>query len=195
MPRLRLPASRQQPCHTTFARDRHVPCRRQRLAQPSPTRNPLDCAGWLVLSQCLASLGRVGAPRLSLQAINCRSDDCPFTANDAESLIDSVLIRSRIRPTDFQIQQHLEHTNGVILQLKTVVQCLDPDARNHIFAIDVYFAITLVDFTPGDNLFLPILLDKNFGTFGIGGRDYILETIKSAIERAATIYIRAHMER
>ena len=75
MPRLRLPASRQQPCHTTFARDRHVPCRRQRLAQPSPTRNPLDCAGWLVLSQCLASLGRVGAPRLSLQAINCRSVD------------------------------------------------------------------------------------------------------------------------
>ena len=37
-----------------------------------PTRNPLDCAGWLVLSQCLATPGRVGAPG-SLQAINCRS--------------------------------------------------------------------------------------------------------------------------
>ena len=36
--------------------------RQQRLAQPSPTRNPLVCAGWLVLSSASPPLGRVGAP-------------------------------------------------------------------------------------------------------------------------------------
>ena len=59
-----------------------MPCRRHRLAQPSPTRNPLDCAGWLVLSQCLASLGRVGAPRLSLSG-----HQLPFTENRCDGYL------------------------------------------------------------------------------------------------------------
>ena len=42
-----------------------------RSTEPHPESARLR--GWLVLSQCLATPGRVGAPRLSLQAINCRS--------------------------------------------------------------------------------------------------------------------------
>ena len=42
-----------------------------RSTEPHPESARLH--GWLVLSQCLATPGRVGAPSRSLQAINCRS--------------------------------------------------------------------------------------------------------------------------
>ena len=42
-----------------------------RSTEPHPESARLR--GWLVLSQCLATPGRVGAPSRSLQAINCRS--------------------------------------------------------------------------------------------------------------------------
>ena len=110
------------------------------------------------------------------------SDDCPLDAKDAKSSIDGVIIRSIIMPIDFQFQQYLEHVNEGLLQLKIIVQCLPRDPGNPIFVIDVYFAIVLADFTPGDGLFLKIFLDRNFGTFGLGGEDYILATLKEAVE-------------
>ena len=122
------------------------------------------------------------------------SDDCPFDATEAESLINGVLIRSRILPLDFQFQEYLEHVKEGLLHLKITVQCLRRDPDNPIFVIDAYFAIVFA-FTPGDIRFAKLLLDRNFGTFGLGGSDYILSTIEDAVERAATVYIKAHMER
>ena len=121
------------------------------------------------------------------------SDDCPLHATDAKSLIEGILIRSRIMPLDFQLQQYVEHVKEGRLQLKISVDCLRRGPENPIFVIDVYFAIVFA-FTPGDIRFLKVLLDRNFGTFGLGGEDYILSAIEDAVERAATVYIRAHME-
>ena len=56
--------------------------------QPSPTRNPLVCAGWLVLSNCPRHHLAVSAPPgPSLQAIHCRS---PRIAGSGVSGVDKV---------------------------------------------------------------------------------------------------------
>ena len=56
--------------------------------QPSPTRNPLVCAGWLVLSNCPRHHLAVSAPPgPSLQAIHCRS---PRIAGSGGSGVDKV---------------------------------------------------------------------------------------------------------
>lgn len=105
--------------------------------------------------------------------------ECPISATDLEELVNGVFIRSRIKPLPKQIYEGQ-------LYLQVAVQCLKLEGVNPIFDIGVHFG----RYTPDP----PILLDRDFGTTGIGGKDYLRSAIKEIVEQAITEYIKANFD-
>ena len=85
-----------------------------------------------------------------------------------------------------------------LVYLNVDVQCLDRKVGNPIFDIDVHFAINYLGFVdakhPFDRFWLNALIDQNFGAFGVGDKEYILEAVEDSVEDAVTVFISAHMD-
>lgn len=127
--------------------------------------------------------------------------DCPVSLRDAKDSIDGVLIRSRIRPLSLDPDGYVEYIRLVadgLVYLNVDVGCLDREVGNPIFDIDVHFGINYLGFVAGnhpfDRPYLYALIDENFGAFGVGDRDYILDTVEESVEDAVTVFIAAHMD-
>lgn len=111
--------------------------------------------------------------------------DCPFSNEDVERLVDGVWVRSRLRSSDSYLFE---------LHLQITVLCLDRGEANPIFNHDVFFVPARPDTF---NEFLTTtryVLDYNFGTFGVGPSEYILQSVKESVEEAVTEYLRANFD-
>lgn len=135
-------------------------------------------------------------------------DDCPVSHGEVRASVDGVLIRSRIRPLslerggDAQILRRARQASEGLIYLDVDVDCLVREVGNPIFDIDVHLGIEHLGIPgvedvgnhPFDSLFLRALLDENYGAFGVGDGEYILEAIEESVEDAVTVFILAHME-
>lgn len=107
--------------------------------------------------------------------------DCPVTREAVDTLVKGELIRSRLhKPTDDR------HGFGV-LYLSVDVSCIEREAGNPVFRIDVDF-----EYLEEGGVFWK--LDWNYGTYGVGAAEYILDVVEDRVEMAITDFIRAHDE-
>lgn len=123
--------------------------------------------------------------------------DCPISLWRVRDSVDGVLIRSRIRPLSLEPREYLQRFAETAVYLNVDVGCLDRDVGNPIFDIDVHFGIIYVGLNtrhhPFDLPFLSALINENFGAFGIGDEEYILEAVEESVEDAVTVFVSAHM--
>ena len=107
------------------------------------------------------------------------SKSCPFTTESLNKIVDGVLIRSRIKPLKEEI-----FVDGRIY-LNVGVSCVRlKSGGNPPFSIRVNFA----RYQP----YPAIIIDKGFGTTGIGPADFIKQAFKESIENAVTAHIKAN---
>ena len=108
------------------------------------------------------------------------SKACPFSKEKAQTVVDGVLIRSRIKP----LREDIFVNNRVYLNM--TISCLTLKSDNPVFDIEVNFA--RIEPLPS------IIFDQHFGTSGIGGPDYILQAFKEGVESAVTEYIKSNFD-
>ena len=114
--------------------------------------------------------------------------NCGIEYDEIQEIIEDELIRSRIKPLSWV--NGPESSDGLLV-LDVGTNCLKRDGLNAIFSIDVYFAFYFIE----DSLNLgALLIDWDFGSFGVGGRDYILRSVEDSIEDAITAYVRANFD-
>jgi len=106
--------------------------------------------------------------------------DCEITKDEAISLVDGVLIRSRIKP----LAQSFGGEASLYLNIR--LECLLMESRNPIFQININFA----RWTP----YPPILYDHIYGTMGYGSKEYVSQNLKEYIENAITDFIKVNFD-
>ncbi len=105
---------------------------------------------------------------------------CPFSSEKAEGIIEGTLVRSRVKPLKRDI-----YANGRVY-LSLAVSCTALKNRNPVFVIEAHFA----RYMPSP----PVLYDYGFGTSGIGDKDFILQSLKGAVEDAITAHVKANFD-
>jgi hypothetical protein len=108
------------------------------------------------------------------------SKNCPFDLEKAQTVVDGVLIRSRIKP----LREDIFVDNRVYLNM--TISCLVLKSNNPVFDVEVNFA----RISP----YPSIIFDQHFGTSGIGDSDYILQAFKESVESAVTEHIKANFD-
>ena len=104
-------------------------------------------------------------------------DDCPIDLAAAIKVVDGVFIRSRVRN---------DNSDDDAIFLDVSLSCLARESSHYIFNLDIRMdRWGILD---------PWALDYGWGSFGIGGEEYIRQALKDAVERALTDFIRAHMD-
>lgn len=106
------------------------------------------------------------------------NEECPINKETLNDTVDGVLIRSRIK----LLKEDIFVPGRIYLSLN--VSCLKQKQRNPIYSIQLHFA----RYQP----YPAILIDKDFGSIGIGPSDFILRSVKETLERAVTEYIKAN---
>ena len=106
--------------------------------------------------------------------------ECPGDANDVTETIEGVFVRSRIKP----LRDDIFDVNTTYLNI--IVSCLRLDDNNPVFSVDISFG----RYSPSP----PILYDRDYGSTGIGGEDFLFETIKEDIEGAITAFIKVNFD-
>ena len=114
--------------------------------------------------------------------------DCSVEYSEIEKIIKDELIRSRIKPIHWLDRP--EGSDGLIV-LDVELNCLERDGLNPIFRIDVYFALYWFE----DGAYTgTLLIDWDFGRFGVGDGDYILRSVEDSVEDAITAYVKANFD-
>ena len=132
------------------------------------------------------------APSEYLEAIRSRSfadglyhqvyvdADCPVDKEDVDNQVTSELVRSRLSPTE------LRHLSVRVLTLHANVFCMARESGwPSVFDIEVYFSYR-------DENHVEWMLFWQYGAFGIGDSDFIMDSIEDGVEEAITDFIRAH---
>lgn len=107
-------------------------------------------------------------------------DECLITESDAASVIEGVMVRSRIRPLMNEIFE------DDILYLSIMLACLSTEDNNPAYTLDMYFGRYMPE--------PPVLYDRDYGSLGIGDADYLLESLKEGVEEAITDYIKVNFD-
>lgn len=106
--------------------------------------------------------------------------------NDVFRIVKDEMVRSRIKPClvtcDFDAKQ--------TLVLSTNLSCVERDGFNPIFQIGVEFVIKEWNGVE----FIYLAIQRPFGYFGIGDKEYILQQVENSVENALTAYIRANFD-
>ena len=114
------------------------------------------------------------------------ASDCPFASDELDAIIERKLTTSRLEPRRWGTWLGVYDE---LLVLAVHVGCLGREIGNPVFDLDVHFAVysqTAGQFAGAS------LVDWQFGTFGIGGRDYILRAVDDAVEDAIFAYVQAN---
>jgi hypothetical protein len=108
------------------------------------------------------------------------ASDCEITEDEAISLVDGVLIRSRIKP----LSQSLGREASLYLNIR--LYCLPVESRNPIFQIAINFA----RWTP----YPPILYENTYRNLGYGDKEFVSQALKETIEDAITDFIKVNFD-
>lgn len=108
------------------------------------------------------------------------SKSCPFSLEKAQTIVDGVFIRSRLKP----LREDIYVDNRVYLNV--IISCVTLKSNNPVFDIDINFA----RIRPHPS----IIFDQHFGTSGIGDSDFILQAFKERVELAVTEHIKSNFD-
>ncbi|MDJ0760381.1 MAG: hypothetical protein QNJ19_13355 [Woeseiaceae bacterium] len=106
-------------------------------------------------------------------------ENCPMTLEETTELVEGVLVRSRVKPVSLGAEKDLF--------LDVTVYCLKPAKTNPVFVISVNFSSITEDG-------VPIAYDFDFGTIGMGKKENVEATLRSLVEDAITVYLRANFD-
>jgi hypothetical protein len=132
-----------------------------------------DTPGWL--TQAI----KVKDPN-QLSYFATASKACPLNDADLENIVEGVFVRSRIKP----LSGPGFLTAPVYFDLG--VSCVTLENANPVFNIQVHFS----RYRPHP----AIKYDFDFGTTGIGGKDFIKQSVKECVENAVTEFIKANFD-
>ena len=114
------------------------------------------------------------------------ASDCPFADDQLDAIIERKLTTSRLQPKRWATWIGVYDE---LLVLAIHVGCLGRQTGNPVFDLDVHFAVY---FQTAGQFAGASLVDWQFGSFGIGGRDYILRAVDDAVEDAISAYVQAN---
>jgi hypothetical protein len=106
--------------------------------------------------------------------------ECPINEEEAESIIEGVMIRSRIKPLDG------DNWASRSLYLSTVLSCMKRDNGIQVFHMQINFG--------NYSKFIPVLYDQGYGYFGIGSSGFIETILGAQIEIAIGSYLKANFD-
>ena len=105
--------------------------------------------------------------------------DCPLTKEEVDSIVEDVLIKSRIRP----VRDKILEDGRVYLNLS--LRCTKIVADNkHAFSINIHFG----RYKPWP----AILFDAPYVAVGLGGKDSITQDCKERLEAAVAAFLKAN---
>jgi len=106
--------------------------------------------------------------------------DCPVTEEEGESILEGVLVRSRIKP--------LVRPAWVSrpLYLSVSLECIKPKNNNPVFQIIARFGDVSGE--------IPIFYFPDYGFFGIGPKDSMKTAFQGRVEAAITDYLKANFD-
>ena len=128
-------------------------------------------------------------------------DDCPTTKSEVEKAVEGVFVRARIEPAknvsrviDAEWKKYGAGANDKIeevIYLGVILNCTKANTNifiNPVFNLSLYFSKWIED-ADGD---FHVKFGKDYGTSGVGTREYILDAIKNRTENALTDYIKVN---
>ena len=107
--------------------------------------------------------------------------ECPINEENAESIIEGVMVRNRIKPLDGDAWARRS------LYLSTILSCMRRDNGIQVFHMQIVFG--------NYSKFIPVLYDRGYGYFGIGSSGFIETILRAQIEIAITSYLKANFDR
>lgn len=108
-------------------------------------------------------------------------DDCPVSKKKVATIIEGVFVRSRVKPLGGP--GHWFQKN---VYLSAKLNCVPLSNNNPVYDLSLYFGNYSTD--------IPILYNFDFGSTGIGGRDFIEQAIKENVEGAITAYLKVNFD-
>ncbi len=106
-------------------------------------------------------------------------ENCPTTLEETTEIVQGVLVRSRVKPVGLDADKDLF--------LDVTMYCLKPAKTNPVFVFSVNFSSITEDG-------VPIAYDFDFGTIGMGKKENVETTLRSLVEDAITVYLRANFD-
>lgn len=114
--------------------------------------------------------------------------DCPLEFSEIGDIVKGELIRSRIKPLHWLDRP--EGSEGLLV-LDVELSCLERDRLNPVFNVDTFFGLYWFD----DDVYSgSVLINWGFGSFGVGGREFILRSLEDSVEDAITAYVKANFD-
>ena len=108
--------------------------------------------------------------------------ECPIAKDKVASLVEGVLVRSRIKPLGG------DEGVGRELFLNVATDCVSLANNNPVYVIDVIFGKYVGDIAA------PMYYGTAFGYLGIGPVDHIEKALKENIELVITAYLRVNID-
>jgi hypothetical protein len=107
-------------------------------------------------------------------------DECPIGRERAVSIVEGVMVRSRIKP--------LGGTAWITskLHLSVLVSCMKLDGYSPVYATDIHFG--------NYSGKIPVFYISSFGGIGIGGSSFFESELKKHVEGAMTAYLKANFD-
>lgn len=106
-------------------------------------------------------------------------EECPISTSGVRDIVEGIFTRSRIKPSELFYEKNRIH-------LSLTLNCLKRAKGNFVFAYNVKFG----KYTPKP----AILFDKDYGSYGVGGKEFITQSLKTSTENAITDYLKANFD-
>ena len=105
--------------------------------------------------------------------------DCPIGRQDVEEIVEAALARNELTKSQFGLLE---------MHLQISLSCFVQDEVHRIFSQEIHFS------PPRDTGQPDLVYDWNFGRYGIGGREFILQSVTRSIEDAIAEYLLANFD-
>jgi hypothetical protein len=105
--------------------------------------------------------------------------DCPIGREDVEQIVDETMALNDMTRSQYGLLE---------THLQIAVSCFVQGTVHRIFSQEVHFS------PPRDTDKPDLVYDWNFGRYGIGGREFILQSVTRSIEDAIAEYLLANFD-
>ena len=105
--------------------------------------------------------------------------DCPIGREDVEEIVDETMALNDMTRSQYGLLE---------THLQIAVACFVQGTVHRIFSQEVHFS------PPRDTDKPDLVYDWNFGRYGIGGREFILQSVTRSIEDAIAEYLLANFD-
>ena len=119
--------------------------------------------------------------------------DCPFSEQSIVSMIDGLLVRSRLKPIS---EKEWRNSDSTWFHLKVVVGCDDDNKAPYIFDVSTRFCEEVTLQKPGERIRVFMEHIQGYGAWGTFNpdTDYLRNAIRESVEDALTDYLKANFD-